>query len=146
MEGLDDDAVDLRATYDGEESEKLVHMESALHNRIIGQHEAIEAISKAVRRSRAPRCRATPNRRARSRAAFPRASRIRSTTHHRTDAAHEPLAVAGHSTGGLPRRQRARGRAPRAAGRSFSGLSFAWPGSGLGTPSNSSAPAPRSAA
>jgi len=37
----------------GEESEKLVHMESALHNRIIGQHEAIEAISKAVRRSRA---------------------------------------------------------------------------------------------
>jgi ATP-dependent Clp protease ATP-binding subunit ClpC len=37
----------------GEESEKLVHMEEALHNRIIGQHEAIEAISKAVRRSRA---------------------------------------------------------------------------------------------
>ncbi len=41
----------LRLT--GEESEKLVHMEDALHGRIIGQHEAIEAISKAVRRSRA---------------------------------------------------------------------------------------------
>jgi ATP-dependent Clp protease ATP-binding subunit ClpC len=37
----------------GEESEKLMHMEEALHNRIIGQHEAIQSISKAVRRSRA---------------------------------------------------------------------------------------------
>ncbi len=37
----------------GEESERLMHMEEALHNRIIGQHEAIEAISKAVRRARA---------------------------------------------------------------------------------------------
>ena len=37
----------------GEESERLMHMEEALHARIVGQHEAIEAISKAVRRARA---------------------------------------------------------------------------------------------
>jgi ATP-dependent Clp protease ATP-binding subunit ClpC len=36
-----------------EESEKLMKMEEALHARIVGQHEAIEAISKAVRRARA---------------------------------------------------------------------------------------------
>jgi len=35
------------------ESERLLHMEEFLHNRIIGQHEAIEAIAKAVRRARA---------------------------------------------------------------------------------------------
>jgi len=35
------------------EREKLVHMEERLHQRIIGQHEAIEAISNAVRRARA---------------------------------------------------------------------------------------------
>jgi ATP-dependent Clp protease ATP-binding subunit ClpC len=37
----------------GEESERLMHMEEALHERIVGQDEAILAISKAVRRSRA---------------------------------------------------------------------------------------------
>jgi ATP-dependent Clp protease ATP-binding subunit ClpC len=37
----------------GEESERLIHMEEALHRRIVGQQEAIEAISKAVRRARA---------------------------------------------------------------------------------------------
>jgi ATP-dependent Clp protease ATP-binding subunit ClpC len=37
----------------GEESERLMQMEEVLHNRIIGQHDAIEAISKAVRRARA---------------------------------------------------------------------------------------------
>jgi ATP-dependent Clp protease ATP-binding subunit ClpC len=37
----------------GEESERLMKMEEALHNRIIGQDEAIVAISKAVRRARA---------------------------------------------------------------------------------------------
>ena len=37
----------------GEESERLMHMEEALHQRIVGQNEAIEAISKAVRRARA---------------------------------------------------------------------------------------------
>jgi ATP-dependent Clp protease ATP-binding subunit ClpC len=36
-----------------EEKERLLHMESALHERIVGQDEAIEAISKAVRRARA---------------------------------------------------------------------------------------------
>ena len=36
-----------------EESERLLHMEEALHNRVIGQQEAIEIVSKAVRRARA---------------------------------------------------------------------------------------------
>jgi len=37
----------------GEESERLLHMEDALHERIVGQEEAISTISKAVRRARA---------------------------------------------------------------------------------------------
>ena len=37
----------------GEESERLMQMEEALHQRIVGQDEAIDAISKAVRRARA---------------------------------------------------------------------------------------------
>ena len=37
----------------GEEGERLLQMEEALHQRIVGQQEAIEAISKAVRRARA---------------------------------------------------------------------------------------------
>lgn len=37
----------------GEESERLMQMEDALHKRIVGQHESIVAISKAVRRARA---------------------------------------------------------------------------------------------
>ncbi len=37
----------------GEESERLLHMEEHLRTRIVGQEEAIEAISKAVRRARA---------------------------------------------------------------------------------------------
>jgi ATP-dependent Clp protease ATP-binding subunit ClpC len=41
----------LRMT--GEESARLMQMEGNLHRRVIGQHEAIEAISKAVRRARA---------------------------------------------------------------------------------------------
>ncbi|MGH2407700.1 MAG: ATP-dependent Clp protease ATP-binding subunit [Candidatus Limnocylindrales bacterium] len=36
-----------------EESERLLHMEEALHARVIGQQEAIETVSKAVRRARA---------------------------------------------------------------------------------------------
>jgi ATP-dependent Clp protease ATP-binding subunit ClpC len=36
-----------------EESERLLKMEDALHQRVIGQQEAIEVISKAVRRARA---------------------------------------------------------------------------------------------
>ena len=35
------------------EREKLLHMETELHKRVVGQHHAIEAISDAVRRSRA---------------------------------------------------------------------------------------------
>ncbi len=35
------------------ERDKLVHMEDALHQRVIGQHEAIVAVSDAIRRSRA---------------------------------------------------------------------------------------------
>jgi ATP-dependent Clp protease ATP-binding subunit ClpC len=36
-----------------EESEKLLRMESELHNRVVGQEEAIRAVSRAIRRSRA---------------------------------------------------------------------------------------------
>jgi ATP-dependent Clp protease ATP-binding subunit ClpB len=35
------------------EKEKLLHLEDELHKRVIGQHEAIEAVSDAIRRSRA---------------------------------------------------------------------------------------------
>jgi ATP-dependent Clp protease ATP-binding subunit ClpC len=37
----------------GDETSRLLHMEEALHKRIIGQDEAIDTISKAVRRARA---------------------------------------------------------------------------------------------
>lgn len=36
-----------------EESERLLKMEDTLHQRVIGQHEAVEAVAKAVRRARA---------------------------------------------------------------------------------------------
>jgi len=35
------------------EVEKLVHMEERLHERVVGQHEAVDAVSNALRRSRA---------------------------------------------------------------------------------------------
>src|SRR5690606_28852184 len=35
------------------ETARLVHMEDELHRRIIGQHDAITAVSKAIRRTRA---------------------------------------------------------------------------------------------
>src|SRR5207253_108409 len=35
------------------EVEKLVHMEERLHDRVVGQDEAVEAVSNALRRSRA---------------------------------------------------------------------------------------------
>ncbi len=35
------------------EKEKLLHLEGELHKRVVGQHEAIEAVADAVRRSRA---------------------------------------------------------------------------------------------
>ena len=37
-----------------EESERLLNLEEILHEQVIAQHEAIEAISKAVRRARWP--------------------------------------------------------------------------------------------
>jgi ATP-dependent Clp protease ATP-binding subunit ClpC len=57
----DDDIADVVAMWTGipvariasEEQERLLKMEEALHNRVIGQDEAIVSISKAVRRSRA---------------------------------------------------------------------------------------------
>ena len=36
----------------GEESKRLMHMEEALHHRIVGQQEAIESITRAVKRAR----------------------------------------------------------------------------------------------
>ncbi|MFC3040949.1 ATP-dependent protease ATP-binding subunit ClpC [Virgibacillus xinjiangensis] len=36
-----------------DESERLLHMEDTLHSRVIGQEEAVNAISKAIRRARA---------------------------------------------------------------------------------------------
>jgi ATP-dependent Clp protease ATP-binding subunit ClpC len=38
---------------ESEESERLLHMEEALHDRIVGQEEAVRTISRAVRRARA---------------------------------------------------------------------------------------------
>src|SRR5699024_6442401 len=35
------------------ESERLLNLESILHNRVIGQNDAVQSISKAVRRARA---------------------------------------------------------------------------------------------
>ena len=36
-----------------EESTRLLRMEDELHKRIIGQHEAVKAVSQAIRRTRA---------------------------------------------------------------------------------------------
>jgi ATP-dependent Clp protease ATP-binding subunit ClpC len=57
----DDDIAEVVSMWTGipvrrlatEEKERLLQMENALHQRVVGQHEAIEAISKAVRRARA---------------------------------------------------------------------------------------------
>ncbi len=38
---------------DGEEAERLLQLEARLHQRVIGQHEAVQAVAKAVRRARA---------------------------------------------------------------------------------------------
>ena len=35
-----------------EESDRLLHMEDELHRRIVGQDEAVEAVSRAIRRGR----------------------------------------------------------------------------------------------
>ena len=49
---LRDQEKTLRAKWEGER-EKLLHLEEELHRRVIGQEEAITAVSDAVRRSRA---------------------------------------------------------------------------------------------
>ncbi len=36
-----------------EETERLLHMEEEIHKRVVGQHDAVEKVSKAIRRSRA---------------------------------------------------------------------------------------------
>lgn len=56
----DDDIAEVVSMWTGipvrriaqEETERLLHMESALHSRVVGQEEAISMISKAVRRAR----------------------------------------------------------------------------------------------
>jgi ATP-dependent Clp protease ATP-binding subunit ClpC len=55
-----DDIAQVVATWTGipvkrlaeEESERLLHMEETLHKRVVGQHEAVEAVARAVRRAR----------------------------------------------------------------------------------------------
>jgi len=39
--------------FHGDETERLLHLEEALHHRIVGQNEAVTAIARAVRRARA---------------------------------------------------------------------------------------------
>ena len=39
-----------------DESEKLIKMEETLHTRVIGQEEAVVAISRAIRRARVGKC------------------------------------------------------------------------------------------
>jgi ATP-dependent Clp protease ATP-binding subunit ClpC len=56
----EDDIAEIVASWTGipvrklaeEESERLLHMEDVLHQRVIGQDEAVEAVSKAIRRGR----------------------------------------------------------------------------------------------
>ena len=48
------------------ETQKLVQMEQRLHERVIGQDEAVRAVSSAVQRARAPGCRTPTGRSARS--------------------------------------------------------------------------------
>ncbi len=36
-----------------DESERLLNLEETLHNRVIGQEEAVDAVAKAIRRARA---------------------------------------------------------------------------------------------
>ena len=43
------------------ERDKLVHMEEELHKRVVGQDEAIVAVSDAIRRSRAGLARSEPS-------------------------------------------------------------------------------------
>ena len=56
------------------ESQRLIRMEEELHKRVIGQHVAIEAVSKAIRRARAGHQGSRSGRPARSSSWAPRAS------------------------------------------------------------------------
>lgn len=55
-----DDIADIVSQWTGipvnkmnaDESEKLLNMEKILHERVVGQHQAVEAVSKAIRRAR----------------------------------------------------------------------------------------------
>lgn len=57
----EDDIAHIVATWTGipvkklaqEESERLLRLEETLHSRVIGQHQAVQAVAKAVRRARA---------------------------------------------------------------------------------------------
>lgn len=40
-------------SHDGKRARKLLRMEQELHHRVIGQNEAVDAVSNAIRRSRA---------------------------------------------------------------------------------------------
>ena len=60
MNLTEEDIADVIASWTGipvnkitqDENEKLKHLEEALHKRVIGQNEAVEAVSKAIRRGR----------------------------------------------------------------------------------------------
>ena len=59
-----DDIADVVAAWTGipvnrmteSEAARLMHLEDVLHERVIGQHEAVVAVSKAIRRTRAGIC------------------------------------------------------------------------------------------
>ncbi|MDY6796686.1 MAG: ATP-dependent Clp protease ATP-binding subunit [Actinomycetota bacterium] len=61
LQVTDDDIADILSSWTGipvvqlteEESSKLLRMEDALHKRIVGQHEAVVAVSRSIRRTRA---------------------------------------------------------------------------------------------
>lgn len=61
LEVTEDDIADIVATWTGipakklteDESERLLHLEEVLHERVIGQNEAVAAVSRAIRRARA---------------------------------------------------------------------------------------------
>jgi len=60
------------------EVQKLLHMEDSLRERVVGQEEAVAAVSQAVRRARGRACRSEPPRPDRSCSWAPRASARRS--------------------------------------------------------------------
>ena len=62
------------------ESQRLIRMEDELHKRVIGQHQAIVAVSKAIRRARAA-SRTRSGRRARSSSSGPPVSEDRARAH-----------------------------------------------------------------